>query len=176
MPCSQVFGLSITAHLTCGCPAMDDVMPWDWQQAHALRAMATLRGRLSATRHTAHLAARPDRAHAHVHQTTVALTVLQVAGACIEACMLQTAYTAHFCASMRVRTAPHIYECMRALDRETGLGGSKPMHCGQWHHCGDDRLRLDTRHTWRHDRIVHVHMCSGVQRCGLCYRCLEHGV
>ena len=48
------------------------------------------------------------------------------------------------------------------------------MHCGRWQHCGDDRLRLDTRHHWRHDRIVHVLMCSGVQRCGLCYRWLEH--
>ena len=48
------------------------------QQIHALRAMATLRGRSCVTRRTAHLAARPDRARAHAQRTTVALTVLQV--------------------------------------------------------------------------------------------------
>ena len=166
-------------------------MPWDWQQAHALRAMATLRARSSATRHTAHLAARPDRARAHVQRATVALTVLQVARACIEACMLYTACTTQFCASLRVGTASHIQECMpdpctfhQCMSIGTCLPwmaqcpgiGSKRMHCGRWQHCGDDRLRLDTRHTWRHDRIVHVHMCSGVQRCGLCYRWPEHGL
>ena len=76
--------------------AMDGVIPWEWQQAHALRAMATLRARLSATRHTAHLAARPDCARAHVQRTTVALAVLQVGGTCIEACLLYTACTAQF--------------------------------------------------------------------------------
>ena len=68
-----------------GCmPAMDDVMPWDWQQAHALRAMATLRGRLSVTRRTVHLAARPDRARALVQRGTAVRTVLQVAKAWCE--------------------------------------------------------------------------------------------
>ena len=60
-------------------PAMDDVMPWDWQQAHALRAMATLRARSPATRHMALLAARPDHARAHVQRGTAVRTVLQVA-------------------------------------------------------------------------------------------------
>ena len=58
--------------------AMDDVMPWDGQQAHALWGMASLRGRSSATRHTAHLAARPDRARAHAERGTVVRTVRQV--------------------------------------------------------------------------------------------------
>ena len=128
------------------CKSMRACLPWmmgclgNWQRVHALRAMATLRGRSSVTRHTAHLAARPDRARAHVQRATVALTVLQVARACIEACMLYTACTTQFCASLRVGTASHIQECMPALDWETGLCGSKPMHCGRWQHCGDDRL------------------------------------
>ena len=52
-----------------------------WQQTHALRAMATLWGRSSVTRHTAHLAARLDRARAHAQRGTAVRTVLQVAGA-----------------------------------------------------------------------------------------------
>ena len=76
MPCSQVLTLSITAHWMGACPTMDGVMRWDWQQAHALRAMATLRARLFATPRTAHLAARPDRARVHVQQGTAVRTVL----------------------------------------------------------------------------------------------------
>ena len=79
VPCSPVNASSIAAHSTGGMLGMDDAMPWDWQRAHALRAMATLRGRSSATRHTAHLAARPDRARAHVQRGTAVRTVLQVA-------------------------------------------------------------------------------------------------
>ena len=60
---------------------MDGAMHWDGQRAHALRAMATLRGRSSATRRTAPLAARPDRARAHVQQGTAVRTVLQVGSA-----------------------------------------------------------------------------------------------
>ena len=83
----------IIAQSTVGMLAMDDVKPWDGQRVHALRAMATLRGRSSATRHTAHLAARPDRARAHVQRGTAVRTVLQVAGAwrvnvqCARSCM-----------------------------------------------------------------------------------------
>ena len=136
----QVLASSITARSMGGMLAMDDVMPWDGQRAHALRAMATLRGRSSATRHTAHLAARPDRARAHAQRATAALTVLQEARTWIEAVMLYTACTTQFRASLRVGTASHIEECMPALDWETGLCGSKPMHCGRWQHLGDDRL------------------------------------
>ena len=65
-----------------------------------------------------------------------------------------------------------MHDCMCIV---TCLGiGSKPMHCRRWQHCGHDRLRLDARHSWRHDWIVHMHMCSRVQRCRLCYRCLRH--
>ena len=70
--------VTMTAHSADGMLAMDDVMPLDGQQAHALRAMASLRGRSSATRHTAHLAARPDRARAHVQRGTAVRTVPQV--------------------------------------------------------------------------------------------------
>ena len=133
-------------------------MPWDWQQAHALRAMATLRARLPATRHTAHLAARPDRAHAHVQRGTAVQTVLQVPTA--SPLVLGARKCMH-------HAQQGMHDCMCIV---TCLGiGSKPMHCGRWQHCGHDCLRLDTRHTWRHDRIVHMHMCSGVQRCRLCY-------
>ena len=78
MPCSRVLASPIMAHSTDGMLAMDDVMPWDGQRVHALRAMASLRGRSSATRHTAHLAARPDRARAHAERGTVVRTVRQV--------------------------------------------------------------------------------------------------
>ena len=80
----QLNACLLVAHSMAGMLAMDDAMPWDGQRVHALRAMASLRGRSSATRHTAHLAARPDRAHAHVQRGTAVQTVLQVAGAWYE--------------------------------------------------------------------------------------------
>ena len=83
MPCSQNACLIDCCTFYQCTLTMDDVMAWNRQQVHALRAMATLRGRSSATRHTAHLAARPDRAHAHVQRGTAVRTVLQVAGAWI---------------------------------------------------------------------------------------------
>ena len=92
---------------------MDDVMPWDWQQAHALRAMATLRARSSATRRTAHLAARPDRARAHAQQGTAVRTVLQVA----------TAWVVNVQCECLLMNAPH----------GTGHGMRYSMHASMHH-------------------------------------------